>query len=76
MSDASGKLTKTEVARGSVKRSLLDSNDVFIFDIGKSGNFWKENASFSFIIFFLFEKKKSVIFLFKRFLGGVFSIFS
>lgn len=35
LSDASGKLTFTEVATGNkCKRNLLDSNDVFILDTG------------------------------------------
>jgi hypothetical protein len=40
-SDASGKLTLTEVASGNnVKRSLLDSNDVFVYDAGSEVYAW------------------------------------
>ena len=42
MSDASGAMTFTEVARGSINKSQFDSNDVFIFDSGilRGGRTW------------------------------------
>jgi len=40
LSDASGKLTFTKVGEGKVKRDLLDTNDVFIFDVGNEVFAW------------------------------------
>jgi gelsolin len=40
LSDASGKLTLTEVASGDVKRSQFDTNDVFLFDVGNEVYVW------------------------------------
>lgn len=40
LSDASGKFEFTEVASGTVKKSQLDTNDVFIFDIGSEVFAW------------------------------------
>jgi len=40
LSDASGELEFKEVAEGTVAKSCLDSNDVFIFDIGSEIYVW------------------------------------
>jgi len=40
LSDASGHLDFTEVASGHISRSLLDSKDVFVFDIGNQIYVW------------------------------------
>lgn len=40
LSDASGSMEFTEVASGSVSRSLLDSDDVFVFDVGNEIFAW------------------------------------
>lgn len=46
LSDASAEMTLTEVARGSISKSQLDSNDVFILDSGKHCYVWVgRNAS-------------------------------
>lgn len=40
LSDATGELEFTEVAKGSASKDLLDTNDVFIFDIGNEIYVW------------------------------------
>eukprot|EP01133_Synstelium_polycarpum_P010775 gene10775-12553_t len=40
LSDASGKLTFTQLATGKISRKLLDSNDVFILDAGFEVQIW------------------------------------
>jgi gelsolin len=40
LSDASGEMTFTEVAKTTVKKSLLSSDDVFVFDIGSEVFVW------------------------------------
>jgi gelsolin len=40
LSDASGKLTMTEVATGTIKKNMLDTNDVFILDNGAEVFAW------------------------------------
>jgi len=56
LSDASGKLTFTEVAKGKVKKDKLVSDDVFIFDVGSEIFVWVgSKASKS-------EKKQGMIF--------------
>lgn len=40
LSDASGKIEFTQIATGAVKRSMLDSNDVFILDTGAEVFAW------------------------------------
>eukprot|EP01111_Echinosteliopsis_oligospora_P001710 TRINITY_DN124_c0_g1_i1.p1 TRINITY_DN124_c0_g1~~TRINITY_DN124_c0_g1_i1.p1 ORF type:complete len:375 (+),score=121.39 TRINITY_DN124_c0_g1_i1:25-1125(+) len=57
LSDASGKMSFTEVAKGAnIKRSMLDSNDVFILDTGSAVFAWVgQKASVG-------EKKKAMMF--------------
>lgn len=40
LSDASGAMTFTEAASGTVRRSSLNSDDVFVFDTGNSIYVW------------------------------------
>jgi len=40
LSDASGSLTFTEVAKGTVRKNQLDSNDVFVLDTGNHVYVW------------------------------------
>jgi len=40
LSDESGALTKTKVGEGGLKKSLLDSKDVFILDVGHTVWVW------------------------------------
>jgi len=40
LSDASGKITFKEVASGKIKKTLLDTNDAFVFDAGNEIFVW------------------------------------
>jgi hypothetical protein len=63
LSDASGKLTFTQLQEGELDRSALDSNDSFIIDNGSEVFVWIGKKVGQFLVFFLLQSIYSTNFV-------------